>query len=875
MSVSIAELRAEHHHDGFGLFVRRPRLSWRFNESTGKNWQQSAYDVVIECNGTEQSYHVESSSSTLVPWPSSELNSRDIVEVRVRAWGTDNSHTNWAARRIEIALLDREDWKARLIGGPANPVDEPKRPFRLRKQFDSPAGPARLYATAHGLYHIEINGRRVGNQLLAPGWQSYHHRLHYQIYDVTEFLYPENNVIGVYVGEGWYAGRLGRPGVSNIWGDRLGFLAQLEVNGEVVVKTDSNWEELGDGPVIASEIYNGEEYDSRLADTSWSKYSTDRGGSPLRQAEELPFPSAQLIAPDVAPVRKIMEIQPRQIVTTPSGKKVLDFGQNLVGWLRVNVDIPGPGTVIVRHGEVMESGELGTRPLRTARAQAVIHLGGTTKGYEPNFTWFGFRFAEISGFEGLKLEDFTAIVISSDLRRTGTFECSHELINRLHENTIWSMRANFVSVPTDCPQRDERLGWTGDIQVFAPTASYLYDTAAFLGSWLRDLDADQRDLGGIVPNIVPSIPIPPRYPEKRPMAIWGDCAILTPLDIYMSFGDQQHLSAQWDSMVLWLQKGVRRDERGFYSAGTPQYGDWLDPRSPPQLPGHSPTDPYLVANAYLVHVTQLVSDVASVIGKFEDARKYAAQAADLRERFRNEYISRTGRLASDTQAAYAIALRFKLLEGDTELATARSRLEWMAKWEAFKITTGFAGTPYILPVLVDIGLLDIAYRMLQEKECPSWLYPVTMGATTIWERWDSMLPDGSINPGQMTSFNHYALGSVSHFLHAYVAGLRPTRAGWTAALIKPHPGGTVRWAKATYDSPIGPYRVFWEVVDNKMKTRVSVPPNGEARVVLDGVDEVVRSGQYIYETEWHDSPGWPPRPIQGAQGQEVPDFFVP
>jgi alpha-L-rhamnosidase len=322
-------------------------------------------------------------------------------------------------------------------------------------------------------------------------------------------------------------------------------------------------------------------------------------------------------------------------------------------------------------------------------------------------------------------------MISSDLRRTGTFETSHSLINKLHENTVWSMQGNFVSVPTDCPQRDERLGWTGDIQVFAPTANYLFDTAAFLGSWLRDVEVDQRDGGGIVPIIVPSVPMGTTSSRQyRPMAVWADCAIITPWDLYNAFGDKSTLEVQWESMRLWLDKGVPRDGRGFYTTTTPQYGDWLDPRSPPQLPGHSPTDSYLVANAYLTYVTDLAAKIAKIIGKPEAASLYSSQASKLLELFRKEYITPSGRLVSDTQTAYALALRFGLLPEDV-ICNARARLDFLTRWEAFKITTGFAGTPIILEVLADHGMLNLAYGMLQEGDDPSWLYPVSMGATTI------------------------------------------------------------------------------------------------------------------------------------------------
>ena len=390
MTVCIAQLSAEHHHDGFGIFVPSPRLSWRFKSTNVKGWKQASYELWINRSGNEESYRINSAESLLVPWPSFPLSSRERADVQVRATGNDGSQTNWASLTIEAALLDRNDWVARLISRPPQDRDQPKRPFRLRKAFSYQGGSARLYATAHGIYQVEINGKIVGDQLLAPGWQSYHHRLHYQTYDVTPFLQPGENMIGVYVGEGWYAGRLGKPGVSNIWGDRLGFLAQLEVEKQVVCTTDTSWEYL-DGPVTNSEIYNGETVDTTLEDPSWSTVSTSAAG--LGLSEELPFPKAELIAPDVAPVRRIMEVKAHNIITTPSGKKVLDFGQNLVGWLRIETDIPGNGELLIRHAEVMEHGELGTRPLRSAKAQTLIKLGGiSTKGYEPKFTFYGFRY---------------------------------------------------------------------------------------------------------------------------------------------------------------------------------------------------------------------------------------------------------------------------------------------------------------------------------------------------------------------------------------------------------------------------------------------------------------------------------------------------
>lgn len=337
-----------------------------------------------------------------MPWPTSPLSSREVVYVKVCATGQDSSRTNWASLVIEAALLERSDWVARLISGPVQNRDEPKRPFRVRKSFScSKGGPARLYATAHGIYQVEINGKVVGDELLAPGWQSYDHRLHYQTFDVSSYLVDGENVIGAYIAEGWYAGRLGRPGVSNIWGDRLSFLGQLEVDGKAVCATDNSWGWLG-GPILGAEIYNGEIFEASLDDPSWS--TTTCSATPNGLVEDVGFPSAELVAPDASPVRRIMEIEPKRLIETPNGKKVLDFGQNLVGWLKVLVEIPGKrgDTVVIRHAEVLEHGELGTRPLRTARAENIIHLGGKTKGYEPRFSWYGFRYVSSSPKETLR-----------------------------------------------------------------------------------------------------------------------------------------------------------------------------------------------------------------------------------------------------------------------------------------------------------------------------------------------------------------------------------------------------------------------------------------------------------------------------------------
>ncbi|KAK8854485.1 hypothetical protein IAR55_003223 [Kwoniella newhampshirensis] len=868
--VTIVQVQAEHHESGFAIAHAEPRLSWRFGSTDVKGWKQKGYEIVVaRREGEEETFEVESNGSVLVPWPSRPLKSRQVVSVKVRAIGVDGSKTNWGEIELEVAFLDRSEWKANLISGPSQPRDEPKQPFRLVKTFSLssiPSRGARLYATAHGTYEVEINGQKVGDQVLAPGWTSYHHHLRYQTYDITSLLRKGENTISAYLGEGWFATRLGRPGTRNVWGDRLAFLGQLELDGKVQLITDDSWQCV-DGPVRNSELYNGETYDTTFDDKA----------AKIRKVEILPFPEAELDSTDAPPVRRVKEVRPIEVITTPSGKTVLDFGQNLVGWVRIEKDFEGQGgdELVLRHAEVLEHGELGTRPLRTAKAEDRLTLGGKTKGWEPKFTFHGFRYVEVNGVKPT-LDDFTAIVIFSDMRRTGTFECSHAMINRLHENVVWGMMSNFVSVPTDCPQRDERLGWTGDIQVFAPTANYLFDTAGFLGGWLKDVAAEQIVWKGVPPTVVPWIP-PNKFntPWPKPHAVWADVVAITPWDLYTAFGDETILEKQWSSMRLWLDKGLPRGPDGLWEPTAPLYGDWLDPNAPPQYPAHGRTDTHLVANAYLVYVTDLVAKIGRLLGKDEEAKKYEADAKRYKQLFLEEYVSPSGRVVADTQTALALALKFNLLKPE-QVPKAKERLEFFVRWAVFKVATGFAGTPILLPVLAENGLEHIAYRMLQERDNPSWLYSVGMGATTIWERWDSALPDGTINPGQMTSFNHYALGAVAQFMHNNIGGLSPSSPGWKSALIKPQPGGTLTSARTTFDSPYGLFVSDWQIQGDKLLLTIEVPPNATARVVLNGgeVDEEVGSGKRSYEVGWKSDPRWPPTGQKGPQSVAIPDEFV-
>ncbi|NUP41070.1 MAG: family 78 glycoside hydrolase catalytic domain, partial [Streptomyces sp.] len=824
----------EHHREPLGIGESRPRLSWR-TETDTPDWRQRAYRVEITGpDGTvlTDTGRVEGADSVLVDWPGEPLASRSRFGVRVQVWGEGAEPSAWSPPTwAETGLLARTDWTARPVTPDREPADAPlpvallHRTLTLTRAIAS----ARLYITAYGVYEAEINGSRVGDHVLAPGWTSYHHRLRYQTFDVTGLLREGDNAIGAFLGEGWYTGRLGfHGGRRNLYGDRRALLAQLEIthpDGTVTtLGTDETWRATT-GPILRSELYDGEVHDARSARAGWSEPGHDT--SDWAPVTELPLPEAELVAPTGPPVRRTQTLAPVDVLTTPSGKTVLDFGQNLVGRLHIRVSGPSGHTVTLRHAEVLEHGELGIRPLRLAAATDTYTLAGAgEETYEPRFTFHGFRYAEIGNWPGeLDPSAVEAVVLHTDMTRTGWFETSHELVNRLHENVVWGMRGNFLDIPTDCPQRDERLGWTGDIQVFAPTASFLYDCSGMLGGWLRDLAAEQlARADGTPPLVVPDI-LPPGF-GGTPHAVWADVAVLLPWTLYRRFGDLAVLRTQYPSMRAWVETAARlAEEGGGLWRQDFQLGDWLDPAAPPDAPGDARTDGDLVANAYVARSADVLAETARLLGEKDDAVRYEELARSVRAAFADEFVTPGGRLSSDAQTAYALALCFALLPSERQRQGAAGRLAHIVRKAGFRIATGFAGTPLVCDALCAGGEARLAYRMLLEEGCPSWLYPVSMGATTVWERWDSMLPDGSINPGEMTSFNHYALGAVADWLHRTVAGLEAAEPGWRRLRIAPVPGGDLTFAKAAHDTPYGRAEAGWRIEDGTLVVEVLVPPN--------------------------------------------------
>ena len=839
----------EHHAPGrLGTGESTPRLSWQVAEAPS-SYRQHAVRLEVTVTAPDgtlrtSTHDVRGDAQVLVPWPAAPLASGEEASVRVQlfdgqAWGA------WSPPgRVEAGLLDPADWRGAFIGPPdgvAEAAATGDGPGRLRAEFDLPVPVrrARLRLSAHGLAEAEVNGHRAGDEELTPGWTSYRHRLRYATFDVTDHLVVGRNAIGVWLGDGWWRGRLGfGEGVTAFYGDSLAALVQLEVTGvdgsRHVIASDGTWK-AGPGPIRSSSLYDGEHFDARLHDLAWSRPGfDDTAWAPVRIH---PTPTHHLVAPTGPPVRCTQELEPVEVVDKGEGRWLLDFGQNHSGRLRVRVDGPPGQEVRLRHAEVLVDGELCTAPLRSAQATDVLVLPGGPIEWEPRFTVHGYRYAEVSGWVGdLRPVDVVSRVLHTDLPRTGWFRSSDPLVERLHENVVWGARSNFVDVPTDCPQRDERLGWTGDLQVFAPTAAFLFDVTGMLGSWLQDLAAEQRELDW-VPPYVPYLPLAPFTNLPRdPMAVWGDVAVLTPDVLHTATGDQELLRRQLASAVQWMEHVERAAGPQRICHDSEQLGDWLDPAAPPENPFEATTDRYLVATAYYAHSATRLATMATVLGEQALAERYAQLAAEVRHAFADRYLLPGGRCSSDSQTAYALTTVFDLWPDAQSRTEGTARLAELVREADGRIATGFAGTPLVCDALTIGGHLAEAYRLLRATECPSWLYTVLQGATTIWERWDSLKPDGSVNDPTMTSFNHYALGAVADWLHRVVAGLAPAAPGWRRIRFAPRPGGGLASAGATHLTPYGETAIDWHLHDGQLEVRLIVPVGTTAVLELPGAE---------------------------------------
>lgn len=698
---------------------------------------------------------------------------------------------------------------------------------------------AHLFATAHGIYEARLNGEPVSGAVLNPGWTSYEWRLAVQDIDVTSLVSMggRSQTLDVVLGNGWWRGGLGFNQLDIDYGPELGFIATLlityaDASTQLVVTDPAFWHAYKTS-VVENSLYDGETIDARVV----------AGEYPL-ELHTVEFDRTALMPQTMPAVERIEVLHPQRIWFSPTGKVLVDFGQNIAGWVRLRVQGPRGSEIVVRYAEVLEHGELGVRPLREAKATDTFILSGEQDVFEPTMTYHGFRYVEVTGWPGnlnkaelpnMLKDALEAVAISTKIDRTGWFECSDARINRLVQNSVWSQRDNFVSLPTDCPQRDERLGWTGDIAVFAPTAAFQFDCQNFLGSWLQDLIAEANHSSeGVVPLVVPDVLKLTSNAKKgaQEFALWGDAAVWVPWTLWQAYGDIDALEAQYPAMVLHLNKVEELlSPSGLWDTGF-QLGDWLDPAAPPNKPNAGKTDPYLVAQACACYSARIASWVAEILDKKADSEHWYNLYKRLRKAFRHAYVQKDGSLTSNSVTAYALALHFDLLK-KKQRARAAQHLAKLVRKANYTVTTGFAGTPYVTWALSENGYLKEAYKMLCQDKCPSWLYPVSMGATTVWERWDSMLPSGTINPGGMTSFNHYALGAVCDWIYQVIGGIRPDAPGYTRVRIEPKPGADILWTRCAYDSAQGRIAVFWERhQDGFFELEVTVPAGIPACVKL-------------------------------------------
>lgn len=645
------------------------------------------------------------------------------------------------------------------------------------------------------------------------------------------------NAIGATLGDGWFRGNIAWHHNRNSYGKQLALLAQLVITykdgSQQIVASDESWN-AATGPILSSDIYNGETYDARLERAGWSEATYD--DKDWAGVSVMDSPKAKVVAPAGPPARAIEEIKPVKVIKTPEGDTVLDMGQNMVGWMRIQVTAPAGTTIKLRHAEVLDSkGNFYTANLRAAKAtDQYTTKGGGVEVFEPHFTFHGFRFVAVDGWPGeLSLSAFTGVVVHSAIDPSGTFETSSAMLNRLQHNIVWGQKGNFLDVPTDCPQRDERLGWTGDAQVFARTACFNHDSAAFYTKWLKDVALDQQD-DGAVPFVIPNVLSHKTRKGESASAGWADVATVVPWTVYLSYGDRRILEQQYPSMKAWVEYMRKQaGDRYVWSNGF-SFGDWLafaTTRS--DYPGAT-TDKDLIQTAYFARSTDLVRRTAEVLGNTSDAAEYGELLDRIRAAFQKEFVTPNGRLASNTQTAYALALAFDLLP-ESERKQAAERLAADVR-QFGHLTTGFLGTPVLCKALSDYGHYDEAYMLLNRTDYPSWLYPITKDATTIWERWDGEKPDGSFQDVGMNSFNHYAYGAIGEWMYRVIAGIEidPQQPGYKHALIQPHPGGGLTSAKASVHSMYGKVASSWEVKAGTMTVQVEIPANTTASVRLPG-----------------------------------------
>lgn len=846
--VTVTHLTVENLVNPIGIDETHPRFGWQLSHKE-RNAGQRAYEIKV-MEGREEVWKtgkVNSDQSVFIPYEGKVLQSGTRYTWQVRVWDQEGKSSGWSpVAFFQMGMLDPSRWKAQWIES-AMTEDTIRRPAQyFRKEFNAAKKikSATAYFTSHGMYEAQINGQRVGKDYLTPGWTSYNKRLQYQVYDVTPMVKTGANAIGMTVGNGWYRGYLAWENNFNVFGKKLGVFCQLHMvytdGSEEDIVSDGSWKSAI-GPIEYAEIYHGETYDARDEFPGWSSAGFEDGRWAGVVVKD--YPKSILVATVNEPVQKHETFSPVKIFRTPKGEQVIDFGQNLVGWVMVKASGNAGTRFSIKHAEVLDKfGNIYLDNMRAAKVTATYVLKGNgTESFEPHFTFFGFRYIMIEGYPGeIKPENFTAVTLYSSMAPTGNFNTSNSLVNQLQHNIQWGQRGNFLDVPTECPQRDERLGWTGDAQAFSRTASFNFGVNNFFSKWLRDVAADQLP-NGSVPFVVPNV----LGAGASGSAGWADVATIIPWNMYLAYGDRRILEHQYESMKAWVGY-MQNNSTGYLWNKGFHFGDWLFYRPFDDNDGRSAvTDKYLITQCFFAHSTQLLINAAKVLGKNEDVAKYENLLQQVKEAFGREYMTPNGRLVSGTQTAYVLALNFDMLPENLRKQAAEKLAENVKSY-GNHLTTGFLGTPYLCHVLSRFGYGDLAYSLLLQESYPSWLYPVKMGATTIWERWDGIKPDSTFQTPGMNSFNHYAYGAIGDWMYRVMAGLDTYEdgPGYKHIRIRPLIGGNFDHVKASLNTYYGTVTSAWKKEGGKIIFEMEIPVNTKADVFLPAknISQVTESG---------------------------------
>ena len=839
--MKLYDLKVEYRKNPIGITQKHPRFSWKM-EADAKDTVQQSYHIVVKSGETVVWETKEASEkSVLIAYEGKDLKDETSYAVTVEV--TDN-HGNTAVGEMtfETGIFNPETFQAKMITHDF-PVEETACPI-FSKSFTVRAAVkrARIYATSRGVYEAYLNGKRIGEDRMCPGWTSYHHRLQYQIYDITEMLREENE-IKIMVGNGWYKGIFGFMLTPDIYGDRVGAFTEIHIEYEdgsrELVCTDETWT-VQTGEVRYSEIYMGETMDTTVCESEGnSGVSAIRTGT----VSSMDFDKRTLTAQENEPVRITEKIPAKKLIVSPKGERLIDFGQNLTGVVEVKVKGRKGQKIVIRHAEVLDKdGNFYPETLRQAKSVDTYICNGGEQIFLPHFTFHGFRYICVEGLENFTLDQFTACVMHSDMEKLGDFHCSNGKVNQLQSNIAWEQRGNFLDIPTDCPQRDERLGWTGDAQIFSWTAAFNRNTALFFSKWMRDVSAESSLEKG-VPHVVPDIL------GQYSSSAWSDVAVIVPWVVYQTYGDEGILKENWKCMHEWvdyIQSQCKAN--GLWQTGF-QYGDWLALDKEESADRTGATDKYMIANAYYLYVTDLVKQTAKVLGLADAQKKYEELYNTTLEAFRQEYYTNTGRIVSETQTGAILSLYFNLArEKDREriLQTLKTNIENHRN----HLATGFVGTPYLCHTLSENGEHELAATIFMKEDYPSWLYAVNMGATTIWERWNSIMPDGSFDVSGMNSLNHYAYGSIGDWMYRKVAGVSQLQPGYKKFRVQPMFVRGIEEAGIEFESVYGTIESHWRCKDGKIYGRVKVPANTTAEIHLPEKEDVLSVGSGVYEYEY-------------------------